>query len=279
MKRLESQYKKHFDNIDWSSEKEESLKISIINGYKKKQRKRKILYSIVIIFSILLVGTGVTYADDIKESINNIVAKIRNEKTPSGVPYTNYRIESEARKKLNYDAKLSEPKCTKFVDEYLGISDNDECYSIYTYEELEDALGIKILKNDLFKHNEFILKRLSRVDGKISFIELQMINPMDAKKNSTEITDINFTIYMRTKYHKSKNNTLWGGNYSSKDNVREYIIQNLKNKAYGNTAGSFGRNVFLVHDDIAYRLKMFVGGENIKTPDKEVQRILEAFHY
>lgn len=275
MNDLENQFKQHFDNISWSAEKEKKIKSGIISGYKNKQKKRKIIFSLIFSLSMVLLGTGITYAAEIKESINKIITNISKEKTNTGLTYVNYKIQSDARKELNYDAKLSEPMCTKFVDEFLGISKDDECYSTYTYESLEQILGIKILKNDLFKHNEFILKQLLREDGKISFIELQMINPTDAKKNSVEIPQVYFKIYIRTKYSKSKNNLLWDVNLFSEDKVHEYNVKKLNTKAYGTNYTSYGRNVFLVYDDIIYRIKIATG----KEPDKDTQKILDAFHY
>lgn len=278
MNDLKAQFKKQFDKLDIPSEREEILKNQIIDGYKKKQRNKKVVFSILIVFSGLLLGTGIIYAKDIKANIDKIVTKISERKNSQGILYKNYKIESDARKELNYDAKLEEPKCDDYIDNFTGITEDNKCYTLYTYDELESELGIKLLKNDLFERNKFILKRVSRINGKISFIELQIKNPMNAKMNSSETTYITMSVYMLTKYHKSKNNKLWEFNDTS-DGIHEYYIKNLDTTAHGTGHGHLSRYVFLVYDDIIYKLRIKAGGENVKYPDKEVQRILDSFHY
>ena len=232
-----------------------------------------------MIFSILIIGTGITYANDIKASISEVITKINNRTTSNGSTYTNFKLESKARKKLNYDAVLRESTCQNYIGSCDTIDAIDECYSIYTYEELEKALGIEILKNDLFKDNRIVVTKISRKDEKISYLRFSMPNPMDAEKNSRKTTKIYMEIIMRTKYNTSNNDTIWEANLSSEKNIKEYYIKSINDKAYIFYTFSHTQSVFIIHDDILYRLKISIGDDYSSNPDKAVQKILEAFHY
>lgn len=279
MNNLEKKYKEKINSIDLPNERKDYLKGKLIKEYRKKEKIKNFFLSSLIVFSILLVGTGIAYADDIKNSINKVITKIYNGKSSNGSNFTNYKIESDAIKDLNYDANLRDPKCEKPINDYEGINENDECYSLYSYEELESELGIQLLKNDLFKDNRIILNKVSRIDGKISYIKLRMPNPMKGKMNSNESTDVLVEIAIRTKYNKNNNNNIWETILPSEKNIREYNIESIKCKVYGTASNRFTQNVFILHDDIVYRLRISIGKNALDNPDKEVQRILDAFHY
>ena len=232
-----------------------------------------------MMFSILIIGTGITYANDIKASISKVITKISNRTTSNGSTYTNFKLESKARKKLNYDAVLRESTCQNYIGSCDTIDAIDECYSIYTYEELEKALGIEILKNNLFKDNRIVVTKISREDEKISYLRFSMLNPMDVEKNSGKTTKIYMEIIMRTKYNTSSNDTIWEANLSSEKNIKEYYIKSINDKAYIFYTFSHTQSVFIIHDDILYRLKISIGDDYSSNPDKAVQKILEAFHY
>lgn len=84
---------------------------------------------------------------------------------------------------------------------------------------------------------------------------------------------------MRTKYHRNDIDTIWTANLPSEKGIHEYDLKSLNTKAYGTNLGKYNRNVFIISDNIAYRLRILTGNEAKKDPDKEVQRILDAFHY
>lgn len=272
-------YKECLNSIDLEVSRKDYLKKKIIINHEKKKKRKHIIYSLVIIFSIFLVNLCIAHADTIKNSINKVITKVINSSNSNGSNFDYYKIESDAIKELNYDANLRDPKCHKPINNYEGISDGDECYSLYSYEELEKELGIKLLKNDLFKDNRIILNKVSRIDEKIAYIKLLMPNPMEGKKNSNKTTDVFVEIAMRTKYNENKNNSIWTSILSSKENIREYNIKSINNKAYGTANNRFTQNVFILHDDIIYRLRISLNSDSLDNPDKEVQRILDAFYY
>lgn len=279
MNKLKEKYIDNISNIVLTDERNDYLKLETINRYKKRKKKNKIIFSLIMIFSILIIGTGITYANDIKASISEVITKISNRTTSNGSTYTNFKLESKARKKLNYDAVLRESTCQNYIGSCDIIDAIDERYSIYTYEELEKALGIEILKNDLFKDNRIVVTKISRKDEKISYLRFSMPNPMDAEKNSRKTTKIYMEIIMRTKYNTSNNDTIWEANLSSEKNIKEYYIKSINDKAYIFYTFSHTQSVFIIHDDILYRLKISIGDDYSSNPDKAVQKILEAFHY
>ena len=216
---------------------------------------------------------------EIKASISKVITKISNRTTSNGSTYTNFKLESGARKKLNYDAVLRESTCQHQVASCDTVDAIDKCYSIYTYDELEKALGIEILKNDLFKDNRIVVTKVSRKDEKISYLRFSMPNPMDVEKNSGKTTKVYMEIIMRTKYNTSSTDTIWEANLSSEKNIKEYYIKSINDKAYIFYTFSHTQSVFIIHDDILYRLKISIGDDYSSNPDKAVQKILEAFHY
>ncbi len=85
-----------------------------------------------------------------------------------------------------------------------------------------------------------------------------MPNPMDAEKNSRKTTKIYMEIIMRTKYNTSNNDTIWEANLSSEKNIKEYYIKSINDKACIFYTFSHTQSVFIIHDDILYRLKISI---------------------
>lgn len=279
MNKLKKEYIDNVNNIFLTDERNDYLRLEMINRYKKRKKRNNIVFSLIIVFSILIVGTGVTYANEIKASISKVITKISNRTTSNGSTYTNFKLESGARKKLNYDAVLRESTCQTYVGSCDTVDVIDKCYSLYTYEELEKVLGIEILKNDLFKDNRIVVTKISRENEKISYLRFSMPDPMAAEKDSGKTTKVYMEIIMRTKYNTSSTDTIWEANLSSEKNIKEYYIKSINDKAYIFYTFSHNQNVFIIHDDILYRLKISIGDDYSSNPDKAVQKILEAFHY
>ena len=100
MNKINDRFNNTFDNIKLSESQSNELNQKIILGYKKRKRNKKIIFSLIMMFSILIIGTGITYANDIKASISKVITKINNRTTSNGSTYTNFKLESKARKKL-----------------------------------------------------------------------------------------------------------------------------------------------------------------------------------
>ena len=280
MSKLKNNYIDNIDKITLTDERIKYLKKQTISRYYKTKKKNSIMLCLIAAFSILIVSAGVTYAEEIKDGISKVITKITNLKTQNDSYYTNYKLESEARKELNYKANLNEPRCQRSFNLFENISDDDACYSAYTPEELSNVLGIKILKNDFFKDNRMLLTNVSRVDGNISYIKLHMPNPMNTKFGVRNQTAVWLDVAMRTKYNDKNIDTVWEANVSSENNIHEYYIKAINEKAYATyVSPKSTQNIIIIHDNIAYRLKVHMGTDDANDPFGTVQKILDAFHY
>lgn len=277
MNKLNDSFTNTFDSIKLSKEKSNSLNKKIIFAYKQKRKKMKIIVSILAIASVLLVGTGIAYANEIKEIVTSIFTKSYTEKV-DGNDVQKIKLKYSGVKEINYNADLKEPTGSG-IDSFKNEPIDKDSYSMYTYEELEKKLGIKLLKNDLFKRDKFILKTLEKNDGKIATIGLYMTNVFkyDNKENKN-VSFVSFNILIKTKYAERKENSeLNHGNYTD-ETIPKYKVNQLNTIAYGIEYGK-RRRVYMEYDDVIYSFTLSTGADYRDKPDEEVQKILDAFHY
>ena len=277
MNKLNDSFTNTFDSIKLSKEKSNSLNKKIIFAYKQKRKKMKIIVSILAIASVLLVGTGIAYANEIKEIVTSIFTKSYTEKV-DGNDVQKIKLKYSGVKEINYNADLKEPTGSG-IDSFKNEPIDKDSYSMYTYEELEKKLGIKLLKNDLFKRDKFILKTLEKNDGKIATIGLYMTNVFkyDNKENKN-VSFVSFNILIKTKYAERKENSeLNHGNYTD-ETIPKYKVNQLNTIAYGIEYGK-RRRVYMDYDDVLYSFTLSPGADYHNKPDEEVQKILDGFHY
>ena len=230
-----------------------------------------------MMFSILIIGTGITYAEEIKEIVTSIFTKSYTEKV-DGNDVQKIKLKYNGVKEINYNADLKEPTGSG-IDSFKNEPIDKDSYSMYTYEELEKELGIKLLKNDLFKRDKFILKTLEKNDGKIATISLYMTNVFkyDNKENKN-VSFVSFNILIKTKYAERKENSeLNHGNYTD-ETIPKYKVGKLNTIAYGIEYGK-RRRVYMEYDDVIYSFTLSPGADYYNKSDEEVQKILDAFHY
>lgn len=276
MKNLNSKFTKTFNEMQLSREKEDYLKEKIIFGYKKKQKRKKVFVSVIIVFGILLVGTGITYAKDFRANLDKLIMKVKvnQEGGPSRI-----LVRYDGGKKINNDANLSEPKCETGIDSILNKPIKEECLSMYSYEELESELNIKLLKSDLFKKNRFILQDLKREDGKITSLKLRMENVLTPDSvDKVNGSWINMRIFINTKKVNLDDDKV---DYTVEDSANtfiKYYVKNLDSFAAGDKTGRI-RMVYLVYDDVLYNFFILPSGKARDNPDEEVMRILDSLHF
>lgn len=278
MNNIKKQFNQKFDKKRLSNTQEINIKNKIINGYKKKQKNKTIFLSLILIFNIILISTGITYGKEIKDYVTNMYIKVYTEKNNEGEDIQKLKIMSNLVTELNYDANLTEPKCASGINLFENTPINKECLPMYTYEELEKELDIKLLKNDLFKKNSFILTNMQKKDDKIASMTLTMGNTLveDEDKESSA-SYVVYTINIRTKYNDNINNELNHGNYTE-DTIPKYKIDNLNTVAYGIEYGR-RRSIYFDYDNIMYSFSFNPNVASRDNPDDEVQKILDSFHY
>lgn len=277
MNKINDRFNNTFDNIKLSKSQSYDLNQRIILGYKKRKRNKKIIFSLIMMFSILIIGTGITYAEEIKEIVTSIFTKSYTEKV-DGNDVQKIKLKYNGVKEINYNADLKEPTGSG-IDSFKSEPIDKDSYSMYTYEELEKELGIKLLKNDLFKRDKFILETLEKKDGKIATISLYMNNAFkyDNKENKN-VSFVSFNILIKTKYAERKENSeLNHGNYTD-ETIPKYKVGKLNTIAYGIEYGK-RRRVYMEYDDVVYSFTLSTGADYRDKPDEEVQKILDAFHY
>ncbi|MBD9115488.1 hypothetical protein EGP95_06920 [bacterium] len=277
MNKLKEKYIDNISNIVLTDERNAYLRLETINRYKKRKRNKKIIFSLIMMFSILIIGTGITYAEEIKEIVSSIFTKSYTEKV-DGNEVQKIKLKYNGVKEINYNADLKEPTGSG-IDSFKNEPIDKDSYSMYTYEELEKELGIKLLKNDLFKKDKFILKTLEKNDGKIATIGLYMINVFkyDNKENKN-VSFVSFNILIKTKYAERKENSeLNHGNYTD-ETIPKYKVGKLNTIAYGIEYGK-RRRVYMDYDDVLYSFTLSPGADYHNKPDEEVQKILDGFHY
>lgn len=277
MNKINDRFNNTFDNIKLSKSQSNDLNQKIILGYKKRKRNKKIIFSVLVITSMILVGTGVTYANEIKEIVTSIFTKSYTEKVDDN-DVQKIKLKYNGVKKINYEANLKEP-----IGGGINSLNNEpidkDSYSMYIYEELEKELGIKLLRNDLFKRDKFILETLEKRDGKIATISLYMTNVFkyDNKKNKN-VSFVSFNILIKTKYAERKENSeLNHGNYTD-ETIPKYKVGKLNTIAYGIEYGK-RRSVYMEYDDVLYSFTLSTGADYRDKSDEEVQKILDGFHY
>lgn len=277
MNKLKEKYIDNISNIVLTDERNAYLRLETINRYKKRKRNKKIIFSLIMMFSILIIGTGITYAEEIKEIVTSIFTKSYTEKIDNN-EVQKIKLKYNGVKEINYNADLKEPTGSG-IDSFKNEPIDKDSYSMYTYEELEKELGIKLLKNDLFKRDKFILKTLEKNDGKIATISLYMTNVFkyDNKENKN-VSFVSFNILIKTKYAERKENSeLNHGNYTD-ETIPKYKVGKLNTIAYGIEYGK-RRRVYMEYDDVIYSFTLSPGADYYNKSDEEVQKILDAFHY
>ena len=277
MNKINDCFNNTFDNIKLSKSQSYDLNQRIILGYKKRKKNKKIIFSLIMMFSILIIGTGITYAEEVKEIVTSIFTKSYTQKV-DGNDVQKIKLKYNGVKEINYNADLKEPTGSG-IDSFKNEPIDKDSYSMYTYEELEKELGTKLLKNDLFKRDKFILETLEKKDGKIATISLYMNNAfMYDNKENKNVSIVNFNILIKTKYAERKENSeLNHGNYTD-ETIPKYKVNQLNTIAYGIEYGK-RRRVYMDYDDVLYSFTLSPGADYHNKPDEEVQKILDGFHY
>lgn len=130
-------------------------------------------------------------------------------------------VKSNALAVVNYDAD---------IPEYDGDS-NDSLKYQYSFEELENMLGIKILQSEYYKKDFINQGYTEKNNGKLARATFYM-NDITSESNSKDGKIIcDMTISFMTKYNKEKEMQFVTG-FGQGGAKREFFIEKLKTTAF-----------------------------------------------
>lgn len=226
MKKFENMYKKYMDNVELSNNELNIIKDNIINKNSKKFIFKP-AYITPILICIVAVGL-------ISVSATSIVK------------HFNVTIEDREGEKEVYKNALSDAKID--LDVTSDILKKD---SYYSSDDIENLLGIKILKTKKIKTNMFKLTNLIDKDNKIAVANFWNVND---NKSNVALDDISFAFELNTKY-SDKNSEL---SVVGSTDLENYYIKSLDTEAViiysKNTAGPLLSN--FVYDNITYSIEL-----------------------
>jgi len=267
MKKIEDLYKERFNKLIIYPEDEENIKNNIIKKYTKVKRRNKIIAYSMTFLLLCIVGFGIVYADEIKDFIQNFT--IFKKTDDKGNIYT--KGEVEIVKEMNYDADIPE----------VSLEDDKNTYSL---NELEELLGMKILKSPYFKIDQVEQYLTEKVNGKIAKAKFRIYNFTDSKKEGKTGTDkYNLYFEFTTKYSPD-NKIDWST--SPGIEITEYYIKKLNSNAFffkmmdiENAAKKKLYVVNFVCDNVFYTFKFDMYGKDLNEAEQLIKDILDSLSY
>ena len=136
MKKNNKNYKKLFNSLIIENEKKEKIYSNILNS---KERKAYSKFAYIIPAIILVLFTGIIFADDIKFIFNSLVVKKIEKENSKGEKFNTLIYKSDSLAEINYDADLL-------------VTDNTNNYNYYNIDKIENKLGITFVKNNMIKN-------------------------------------------------------------------------------------------------------------------------------
>lgn len=180
-------------------------------------------------------------------------------------------VKSNALAVVNYDAD---------IPEYDGDS-NDSLKYQYSFEELENMLGIKILQSEYYKKDFINQGYTEKNNGKLARATFYM-NDITSESNSKDGKIIcDMTISFMTKYNKEKEMQFVTG-FGQGGAKREFFIEKLKTTAFvvqfwpEENAYVKYCYIYFNYENISYQFKMFIHGGNF---EEQVKDFLNSFEY
>lgn len=247
MKEFEIEYKKMLDNIELKKEEIDLIKSNVIL-VKKYPKIFKIRYAVIFILLFVLFF-GAVNADKIIKF---------------------YKIVTNDNKVFSESGDrsfISNAVLNKEYSKDLFLLENK-----YSYEDIENKLGERLLKNDLLKSDLFVLKHLETFENKISKLSFSLLN----LENVEYLTS--FSIMVRTKYFSKEDGLrIKGGQIYYK----EYYIKKLKTEALIIYNSEEYANMVIIeftYNNIGYEIEL--NGLNFKD-EIQVEKIyefLESFY-
>lgn len=285
---METKFKKDLNKYELDEDSLSNIKSNIYTKYKKHQRNKKIILSVVTCFFIVISSLGIVYADEIKETVDKIFINVGKKQIDKEGYLNSFIIETNTVKELNYKSTIEGNKCTLHKLHYkYGELGKEQCYPIYKVNKIEELLDIKILSN--YKENEVYLYRLEKDENNnISFVYIRDKNTLDKEYKNDKLF-VSTSIIMKTKYYKAKNeehniDEMFKLGISKNAKEEKYYIKSLKTNAVivdkleHEMREEQGRRVGFVYDNIVYTY-YFAPLSDEENFDKNIKEYLESLSY
>lgn len=239
MKDFKKKYKKFIDSVNLTDDDYNEIKRNIIFRSKHKFQF-KLKYAVILFFVIFISVLGITYADKIIEHYTLVTNEnLPIEESLGNTFYSNARLDKDYSKDL-------------FIED-----------SYYTYEEIEEKLGQKLLKNKYYDSDLFIVNYVDIEEDMIAKAVFSIVN-----KDKTSTVRNDFSIIIKTKYFSGRSGLSIKGDFY----YEEYYIQSLNTKAIIVKTGS--PIIEFTYENIAYEI---VYGEYVNFDDEKTVNKLYDF--
>lgn len=264
MKKMsEKDLKESILSIKCSKELENSI---IDKAYKKRLINCEKLAFISSIILVIVLGTGVVFAEDIKEFVRTFwVSKEINE---DGFEIFKGKSENTIAD-INCDADFPEKKHAETKKYY------------YSYNEIEEKLHTKILKNNYINETEIRLMYNEKKNDKIAYIGFWVEDFTQTKNNERHNLQISF----KTKY--ADNNNGYGFETGEYQFLKEYYLKNIDTNAYilyindperDNEGYNKNYQAYWIHNNIRYWLiSEFPSSYTCEKAEDRFKNILDSF--
>lgn len=241
MKNFEKKYKKFINSINLTDNDYYEIENNIVLNNKNKI-KFNLKYATILLFIIFISTISIVYATKIFENYTIVT----NENLPIEESLGN-TVVSNARINKDFTKDLFEK------GEY------------YTYEEIEEKLGQKILKSQYCDSNLFVVNYIEIKEEKISRVSFSMAN-----KTNSKCEDFGFVI--RTNYFNGND----GLSISGEIHYDKYYIKSLNTNAIIVKTGY--PIIDFTYENIAYEIVYgsYIDFDNQETVNK-LYNLLESF--
>ena len=270
MKKNTKNYKKLFNSLIIENDKKEKIYSNILNS---KERKAYSKFAYIIPAIILVLFTGIIFADDIKFIFNSLVVKKIEKENSKGEKFNTLIYKSDSLAEINYDADLL-------------VTDNTNNYNYYNIDKIENKLGITFVKNNMIKNKEMAQLTTIKNDNKIAFAVFKISNaynetPVYSNSNETQydktsvLCDI--VISLKTKYSTDEKLERWS-NASEQVKIFEYYVKSIKTTALIKSYDELRslREVLFDYNNVRYLISFTI--PNDLDPNTEVLKFLNSLY-
>lgn len=262
MKKIKNIYKEYYNNIYPSSDIDKKIFNKTIYQKSNNLILKKCYKFIILIISISIIGSGIVFANEIKETIQFIfkTEKISNN-NHRDLFISSFKVKN--LKEINYNADLNE------------IDYGSNTQNTMSKKEIEKLLEIKFLDSNKLINNKVTIQRIEKVENKIASGIFVIRDAFKIEKEKLKKSYVTMSFQFNTKFSKIYEdgfNIFGSGTPFAIDNfITSKYIENLSTDVYfvssqqnlkNNDQAIFIEAIF-VYDDIGYHLS----GSNISIDD------------